>query len=99
MEDAFLGADERLNLGLGIQLHAVPFLIECSHGLAQLGCSHRGLVAVGIGIAGHLTEFVDGTLRGGHVRTADGEAHDVAAFGIELCNFLQFAAEVVFLYE
>ena len=99
VENTFFGTNQGLNLSIGVQFHAIPFLIECGHGLTQFGCSHGGLVAVGIGIGCHLAEFVDGALRGRHVGTADGKTDNVETLGVELSHFFKFAAEVVFLYE
>ena len=60
MEDAFLRTDERLNLRLRIEIHVVPTLVEVGHCLAQFWRTHRGLIAVGVGLMGHLTEFLHG---------------------------------------
>ena len=54
MQDSLLTADERLYLRLGIQLHTIPATVEVGHGVPQLRCSHGGLIAVGIGVVGHL---------------------------------------------
>ena len=96
MQDAFLRPDERLDLRLRIEGHAIPPLVEVCHRLTQFGRTHGGLVTVGIGIVGHFAEFLDGLLGWGHVGTADSETDDVFALGIELCHFLEFAAEIVF---
>ena len=55
MEDTLLGADERQDLRLGIEIHVVPTFVESCHCLAHLGYSHRYLVAVCIGQFSHLT--------------------------------------------
>ena len=97
VQDAFLGADEGLDLCLGVEGDVVPTLVERGHGRAQFGYADGGLVAVGIGLAGFFTKHVNGALRGWHVGAADGEGDDVLALGVQLCHLLQLAAEVVFL--
>ena len=96
VQDALLAADERLYLGLRVQLHAVPAQVEVGHGLAQFGRSHRGLIAVGIRVVRHAAQLFDGLWRRRHVGTADGQTDDVAALCIELGHFLQLPAEIVF---
>ena len=46
---------------------------------------------------GYLTQFVDGLLRRGHIRTADRKTDDILALCIHLGHFFQLAAEVVLL--
>ena len=96
---ALLGAYERLNLRCGVESDAVETLVEARHGLSQLGCSHRGLVAVCRRLLRHLAQAVDGLLRRRHVGAAYGEAYDVLALGVHLRHLLQFTAEIVFLHQ
>ena len=99
MEDALLAANEWQHLFGRVECHAIPPLIEIGHGTAQFRCSHRGLVAMGVGAPCHLAERRDGFLRRRHVGTSYGEADDVAPLGIEACHLLEFTAEVVFLHQ
>ena len=97
MQDTFLRTDEGQHLRLTIQFDTIPTLVEIRHRHTQLGGSHCHLIAVCIRQLSYLTQFLDGLLRRGHIRTADGKTDDIHAFGIHFCHFLQFAAEVVLL--
>ena len=99
MEDTLLGADERQHLRIAVDVDTIPALVEARHRMAQLGDTHRDLIAVGIGIMGHLTELFYCLLRRRHIRTAYGEADDIAPRCIQLGHFLQFTTEVVLLYQ
>ena len=57
VQDALLRADERQNLGFRVEVDVVPALVESGHRRAQLGRTHRGLVAVGCWVVGHLAEL------------------------------------------
>ena len=98
MQNTFLRTDERQHLGLGVELDVVPATVELGHRLAQLGRTHRGLIAVSVRLVGHLAQFLDGLWRGRHVGTANGQRDDVLALGIHLSHLLEFATEVVLLY-
>ena len=91
MEDALLGADERLHLRLRVDCDTIPPLVKVSHGLSQLRRTHRGLIAVGIGLRSHLAELVYRLFRRRHVRTTDGKADDVLPLSVQLCYLFQFA--------
>ena len=98
MQDALLRTDERQHLLRGVEVNVVETLVEACHRLTQLRRAHRGLIAVGIGLTGHLAQLLYGLLRRRHVGTADSQADDILALGVELCHLLQLAAEVIFLY-
>ena len=88
VEDTLLRADQRQHLGLPIQIYIVPTLVEESHRLAQFGCSHRHLIAMGIGVVSHLTEFFHRLGRRGHIGTADRKTDNVLTLGVHLGHLL-----------
>ena len=98
MQDALLGTYQRQQLALVVEVNIVPTLVESCHRLTQFGSSLRGLIAVGIGLASHLTELLDGLLRRRHIGTSNGKADDVLTLGIQLCHLFQLTAEIVFLH-
>ena len=59
VQNAFLRPDEWLHLVGGIDIHLIPSFVESRYGVAQLGCSHGGLVSVRVVTSSHLTERVD----------------------------------------
>ena len=99
MQDAFFRAYQRQYLRLWVEVYVVPAFVEVGHGLTQLWRSLCGLIAVSRRIVSHLAEFLYRLLRRWHIGTADSQADDVLALGIELSHLLQFAAEIVFLYR
>ena len=62
MQDTLFGTYQGQHLGLGVDIYVIPALIELCHSLAQLRCTLCRLIAVCIGLVGHLTQFVDGLL-------------------------------------
>ena len=98
MQDTFLGADERLYFCIRVQLYAVPSLIPAGKATAQFGNTHIRLVAMSVGVAGRIAKRLYGTLRRGHVGTADAQADYILAFGVHLCHFFQLFREIVFAY-
>ena len=62
MEDALLGADERLYLCGRGEFHTIPLLIEPGHSLSEFGDAHCGLIAMGISSLGHFAQSFDGFL-------------------------------------
>ncbi len=98
MQDAFLRAYQRQHLLRGVEIYIVKTLVEACHSLTQLRRAHRWLIAVGIGLAGHLAQLFYGLLRRRHVGAADSQAYDVFALGIKLSHLLQLPAEVIFTH-
>ena len=99
VEYALLRTDKWLNLCGGIEFNSIPSLIEIRHCLAQLGCSHRGLITMSVGAACHLAQCLYCLFRRWHVGTANGKTDDVLALGVHLCHLFQLPAEVIFAYE
>ena len=98
VQNAFLATYEGLDFCNPVEVYIIPALIETSHCFAQLWYAHRRLISVCVWIVGYLAELINGLLRRRHVWTSDGQTDDVLALGIKFSHFLQFAAEVVFLY-
>ena len=95
MKDTLLRANQRQQFRLRVQVDIIPTLVETSHCLTQLRGTHRRLIAMGIGLVSHLTEFLDGLLGGRHVRTAYGKTDNILTLRIELGDFFQFTTEII----
>ena len=98
MQDTFLGTYQRQYFLLRVEVNIIPPLVEPCHGFTQLRCTHRRLIAVGIGLPCHLTQFLNGLFRGRHVRTANGQTDNILALSIQLRHLLQLTTEIIFLY-
>ena len=98
VQDAFLGADERLDFAVRVQVHAVPAFVECGHGAAQFRDAHGGLVAMRVGLVCFFTQCLDGLRRRGHVGASDSQADDVLAFRVHASHFFELHREVVFFH-
>ena len=99
VQDALLAADEGLNLSGRVEFHPIPTLVESCHRLSQFWDSHRGLIAVGIGLLGILAEHVNRLCTGWHVGRPDGKRDDVLALGIKFGHFLQFSRKVILAHK
>jgi hypothetical protein len=77
VEDAFLGADRRHHLGLGVKRDPEATRIESRDGLAELAPAAIGRVLVGAGIRDGALRRCHDRLVGRHVRIADPEADHV----------------------
>ena len=99
VENAFLAANERKDLGLRVKLYAIPAAVEACHCLPKLRRSHGGLVSVGVRAVRHLAQFLHSLRRRRHVGASYREAYYVLALSVEPCHFLQLAAEVVLAYQ
>lgn len=98
MQYAFLASYERLYLCGWVEFDVVPTLVEVGHGLAKFGYADCGLVAVCIGFARVVAEYLYGLFAWRHVGGTNGERYDVFALSVKLCYFFEFAREVVFGY-
>ena len=91
--EAFLRAEGRHDLGLGIELHAEAARVIAGLRAAQAGDALRGRIAVGARLADRLDELVDHMLRRRQVRVAHAEIDDVgaggASLGLELVDLLE----------
>ena len=99
MQNTLFRTYQRQDLRLWVEIYVVPTLVEASHRLTEFWRTHRGLIAVGIRLMSHLTEFVDGLGGRWHIRTAHGETDDILALGIQLRHFLQFPTEIILTDE
>ena len=98
MQNALFGTNQRQQLRFGIKVYIVPTFVEACHSLAQLGSTLCGLIAMGIRLTRHLTQFLNGSLRRRHVRAAYSQTDDVLTLGIQLGDLLQLATEVILAY-
>ena len=79
--EAFLGAQGRHDLRIGIQLHAEPALVVTGLGAAQAADALGGGITVRAGLAHGFDELVDDVLGRLQVRVAHAEIDDVGAVG------------------
>ena len=103
-KDALFGAHQGLNLGGGVQVHAVPRAVPVGHGFAKLRKAGVSLVAVVAGVAGAAAEGLHGLVRRGSVRRPDPQVDDrVQAtggpVGIERGDFPVLEGEIVFFHR
>ena len=91
--EAFLRAERRDDLGLGIELHAEAARVIAGLGAAQAGNALRGGIAVGARLADGLDQLVDDVLGRGQIGIAHAEIDDVGAggagLGLELVDLLE----------
>ncbi len=91
--EAFLGAQRRNHLGIGIERHAEAALVIGRHRLAQALDAPRSRIAVRFRIARGFAQFVDDMLGRRHVRVAHAEIDDVVArrarLRLEAVHFLK----------
>ena len=71
VQDAFFGADERLYLRAGVEVHVVPLLVPAGKTLTQFGDADVGHIAVSVGVAGGFTKGVYGLFGGRHIGASD----------------------------
>ena len=96
MHDALLRADQRIDLGLEIQIDVIPFLIPVGKSLSQDGFSLIGHVFVHVGTLGLLREALDNGGMGRQVGTAHGQFDNLTARGcLNLTDLAQTARKIV----
>ena len=91
--EAFLRAERRHDLGLGIELHAKPAGVIAGLGAAQSRDALGRGIAVGAGLADGLDQLVEHVLGRRQIRIAHSEIDDVGAGGASL------GLELVDLFE
>ena len=77
--EAFLGAERRDDLGVGIELHAETARVIAGLGAAQPGNALGGRIAVGARLAERLLQLLDDMRRRRQVRIAHAEIDDIGA--------------------
>ncbi len=82
--EAFLRAERRDDLGVGIELHAETALVIAGLGAAQARDALGGRIAVGARLADRLDQLVDDMLGRRQVGIAHAEVDDVGAGGAGL---------------
>ena len=97
VKDSLLGADQRLDLALGIQFHLIPGLVPVRERLAQFRNADVWLVAMLVGLAGMLAQGVDCLVGRWQVRAADAQINDVLAGRVHLGDLFQLLGKIVFL--
>ena len=91
--EAFLRAERRDDLRLGIELHAEPARVIAGLRAPQPGDALRGGIAVGARLADRLDQLVEHVLGRRQIRIAHAEIDDVGAggagLGLELVDLLE----------
>ena len=91
--EAFLRAERRDHLRLGIELDPEPARVIAGLSAAEAGDAFRGRIAVGARLADRFDELVDHMLGRGQIRIAHAKVDDVgaagASLGLELVDLLE----------
>ena len=82
--EAFLGAERRDDLAVGVELHPEAALVIAGLGAAQAGDALGGGIAVGARLARRLDQFIDDMARRRQIGIAHAEVDDVGAGGAGL---------------
>ena len=96
VHDTLLRTDEGQNLGVVVELHAVPLLVPVGKSLAQNGFALVRHVFVYVGTLSLLGQTVDDRLMGRQVGAAHCEFDNLAAGGcLDVGNFAQTTRKIV----